>query len=339
VVGNRSEYGLIWRDLKTGKTVLLGRDRYLPTALAMSASGRYVVFSASARPTSYGMNVWLWDTKTGTRLIINRLPDGQVASDGNILGVSVSADGKMVAFGSSSKLLAPPGAIEDRLNAVSNSYIYLYDRATRSLRAMPWSSSFSAPTEFLYPVISADGNAVAFRNGLEAPMIWYPASGLVRPVPLAAETGASDGEGLALSADGGELATDAVGVNVVSLGTSAEEDRLLWMDLPPETVTESVALSADGSKVAFTGGEFTEGPTRSKIWVARITEGPASTLPLPPFIRSLPAAPKPVGGLGNLPVTMTSDGSAVAAVVCSRGYKNWAQCSSRMDFFRWRTGL
>lgn len=340
-IGSGREYGLVWRNLKTGRTIRLTGPSHYPYALDLSASGRYVVYSAAAKVASNGhvtgTAVWLWDTKTNKRTIINRLANGGVGKDGSTDGVSVSANGRWIAFASSSRILAPAGAIEDPGNTETNGYIYVYDRVKERLTPLPWSSSFSQPTSFRYPVISADGAVVAFENGLDGPMVWYPGNGFVRSVPLADETGVTDSDGLALSADGGVLASSAFGVSVVALGESSETDRLAWSEHRHESLTGAVTLSGDGSKLAFLGGEPGQ-PKNSiwHIWLADVSGGPAWPLRLAPNIHSLPAAPRPFSGsIGNR-VTMSADGGHVATSMCSRGYESRGGCVARTDFFRWR---
>ncbi len=115
---------------------------------AVSASGRYVAFTSGASnltPASQWGDLLVRDRVTGTTRLVSRRGEG----------ATVSADGRFVAFVSSD------GLVPRDSNGAAD--IYLRDRARRTTTLISVSSHGELGNgDNLFPVISADGCAVAF---------------------------------------------------------------------------------------------------------------------------------------------------------------------------------
>lgn len=177
-------YGLVWRDLGSGQTIV--RQGLWPYGTDVSANGTYVVYASEAEAAQsgliIGMDLWLWDTQTGQRTLINRTGGGKVADDGLIRGLHISSDGDYVVFASTSQLLAPEGykmCVSSCNNA--SSYVYLYDRLNGKLRAVPRQAAFGTTPSLGYPVVSGNGDVVVFHAGPDVD-VWSTVTNKVRPV-------------------------------------------------------------------------------------------------------------------------------------------------------------
>ncbi len=253
-------FGLAWRDLSTGRTIL--QQGLWPYGSDISANGTYVVYATAAVTAQSGlitgMDVWLWDTQTGQRTLINRTPSGKVAVDGLVRGLHISTDGDYVVFASTSQSMAPAGykmCVSSCTNAPG--YLYLYDRATGKLRALPKRAAFGESPSLGYPVISGNGALVAFHAGLDVD-VWSTVTNKVWPVAFQKNVGETAGNSLAVSANGGVLANRGPnGIGVVQLGTPAGTYHQEWAyyDKAGTAKFPSVALSGDGNVLAFFGAK------------------------------------------------------------------------------------
>ncbi len=251
-------YGLAWRDLSTGRTIL--QQGLWPYGSDISANGAYVVYATAAvlAPSGLirGMDVWLWDTRTGQRTLINRTPSGKVAVDGLVRGLHISADGNYVVFASTSQSMAPAG-LKMCVSSCNNApgYLYLYDLATAKLRALPKQAAFGDAPALGYPVISGNGAIVAFHSGLNVD-VWSTVTNQVWPVAFQKNVGQTASNSLAVSANGEVLANRGPGgIGVLQLGTPAGKYRQEWAyyDKGGAANFPSVALSGDGNVLAFFG--------------------------------------------------------------------------------------
>ena len=175
------------------------------------------------------MDVWLWDTQTGQLTLVNRAAAGKSADDGVVKGLHISSDGDYVVFASTSQLLAPAG-YKMCVSPCNNGsgYVYLYDRLTGTLRAVPKQASFGTAPSLAYPVISGNGDIVAFHAGDDVD-VWSTVTNKVFPVTFQKNIGMSDANSLAISADGNVLANSGPGgTGVVQLGPAAGSYRLEW---------------------------------------------------------------------------------------------------------------
>jgi hypothetical protein len=319
-VGSGKSYGMVWRDLNTGRTVV--KPSLYPYALDMSANGEFVAYATESAGASNGfvtaMTVWLWNTRTGKRIAISRTPSGAIATDGKTSGLSISEDGRWVVFDSTSQQMAPQGVTTCPECIESSGYIYLYDQLTETLHPVPDQPSFGSQPFLRYPVISGDGGTVAFHSGL-ATDLWYPASDVTREIEPSEEIAASDFKTLALSQDGKTLANNTgSGISVLHLGGAAGPDSLEWSRPEPTGgIPEGVALSASGTTVSFIG-EY-EG-TRGHLLRTTLPQGTVTSVPIPPAFPGVWPATAPItsgGPLGR--VTTTPDGSMIASVLCTAG--------------------
>lgn len=172
-------------DLSSGVTVLVSHAAGSPTAfsygasdsLAIDASGRRVVFNSSAvdlvpGQTSWDRQVYLYDADTGEVTLVSRAAGGGPGTAGDGICeeyVSISADGRRVAFAGTAPDLVP-GQV-DRFGTMD---VFLYDRISGTTELA--SHSMASPTQAgsgpnfndsAGPVLSADGNCIAFLSYAE----------------------------------------------------------------------------------------------------------------------------------------------------------------------------
>jgi hypothetical protein len=334
-------FGLAWRDLSTGRTIL--QQGVWPYGSDISANGTYVVYATAAAAAQSGlitgMYVWLWDIQTGQRTNISRTASGKVAADGLIRGLHISSDGDDVVFASTSQSLAPAGykmCVSSCNNA--SGYVYLYDRASGQLRALPKQAAFGDAPSLGYPVISGNGDIVAFHAGLNVD-VWSTVTNNVWPVAFQKNVGLTAGDSLAVSADGNVLANRGPGgIGVVQLVTPAGKYRQEWAyyDKTGAAPFQSVALSGDGNALAFFGGAGQAGWGHWPLWRVELPKGLMQLLRPPPVSSGLKLQPA-VSGIDDEQVTMSANGAQIAALACSLKLAS-AQaygCPLRADVYRW----
>jgi Tol biopolymer transport system component len=191
---------------------------------ALSADGRYVVFSSLASTLStedddFFRNVFVRDLATGTTTLVSRAAGAfGAAGDGHSFEPSLSGDGRLVAFSSEADNLSAEDddASEDvyvrdlRVNA-----IVLVSRASGGGGAAGDSDSFS-------PSLSADGSRVAFSS-----------------------------EARNLSPEDGDLVTDVL-VRDAATGLTTLASRAAGpAGAPADDNAFAPRISADGRYVAF----------------------------------------------------------------------------------------
>ncbi len=335
-------FGLVWRDLTTGQTIV--RQGLWPYGTDISANGAFVVYATAAQTAQSGlvtgMDLWLWDTQTGQLTLVNRGATGRSADDGVVKGLQISSDGDYVVFSSTSQLLAPHG-YKMCLSPCSNGsgYVYLYDRLNGTLRAVPKQASFGTSPSLAYPVVSGDGDIVAFHAGDDVD-VWSTVTNKVFTVTFQKNIGMSDASSLAISADGNVLAnTGPGGTGVVQLlAAPAGGYRLEWAyydkaGVPPP---DGGSLSGDGGVLAFFGAQGHAGWGEWPLWRVELPKGSMQLVPAPPVAPGLDLQPA-VSGLGDQQVTVSADGAQIAALACSLKLPT-AQargCPLRADVYRW----
>lgn len=334
-------FGLVWRDLTTGRTIV--QQGLWPYGTDISANGTYVVYASAVQTAQSGlvtgMDVWLWDTQTGQRTLVNRAAVGKTASQGLVRGLHISADGDYVVFASTSQSLAPAG-YKMCLSPCNNGsgYVYLYDRVTGTLRAVPKQASFGTTPSLAYPVISGNGGTVAFHAGDDVD-VWTTVTNKVFTVTFQKKIGMSSANSLAISADGNVLANSGPGgTGVVALASAPGSYRLEWAyyDKAGASPVDSDALSGDGSVLAFFGAQDRAGWGRWPLWRVELPEGSMQPLPAPPVTSGLDLEPS-VSGFGDQQVSVSANGAQVAALGCSLKLPGpQAQgCPLRADVYRW----
>jgi Tol biopolymer transport system component len=143
-------------DANSGMLSLLGSPD-------ITADGRFVAFASEASNFVIGdmrgtSDVFVHDRRTGDTELISRGIDGLPA--GGSLAPSISADGRFVAFRSSSDRLVGDG------NPNFADHVYVVDRLTHAVERVDVASDGTLAETSAFDVrISADGRFVAFDSG------------------------------------------------------------------------------------------------------------------------------------------------------------------------------
>jgi Tol biopolymer transport system component len=169
------------RNLQTGVTVLVSHSSTSPTrggndgseTPAISADGRFVAFVSRAtdlvpgfNPNGGAANVYVCNLQTGAITLVSRSTAGAATGgNGNSDFPAISADGGVVAFGSSATDLVP-GFVDG--NGIGHDDVYRRDLQTGVTTLV--SHSTASPTQggndsTNIPILSADGRFVAFDSG------------------------------------------------------------------------------------------------------------------------------------------------------------------------------
>jgi len=209
---------------------------------AISGDGRYVAFSSGATNLDPGATsgfgeVYVRDLTTGNTSRVSRTPTGgepDSSSGGD--AVSISRDGRYVAFTSSATNLVPGGTPGQ--SDFSPRRVYVYDtKADKTVLVAV--TSAGAPADGEQPSISADGRYVAF-SAVRA-LVPGDTNG-VGDVYIRDRD--ADGNGIFDEAGAGKTSTTLVSVALD--GTSAGNANSTGRPLDGP-----LALSADGRQVAF----------------------------------------------------------------------------------------
>ncbi len=341
------EVGLVWRNLLNGETI--EQPNLTAYGPDISGNGEYVVYAKPSKTAANGyveaMTVMLWNTRTGKQTVIDRRDRGATEDDGSTTEPRISENGQYVVFASTSQALAPAGetlctpfVTPGGCNEAAG-YIYLYNRQTKTLTPVPPQATFGSSPALRDPVISANGEVVAFHSGYSVE-VWYPRTGEVRQVNASDFPCETDTPSLALSGDGQTLAENCMGsVGVVHLGASAGAETIEWTYTFPNSLgyETHAALSANGSVLAVFG---TEGPTGWGMWPLWRVELPSDAMELlsvPGAIPGLKAEPKATSGMAEEFVSISANGSEIATVACSiePPLGGSQECPQRSDVFRW----
>lgn len=136
---------------------------------AISSDGRYVAFVSAASNLANGdtnnqRDVFVWDRQTGALTLASRATDGTI-SDGDSYQLSMSQDGRTIAFTSTAKNLAgTPDADDD-----SDVFVRNLDTNTTTLVSVNQSGGYSTsptftPRKASNPMISGNGKFVVFTS-------------------------------------------------------------------------------------------------------------------------------------------------------------------------------
>jgi len=327
------------RDRVTGATTRVNvassgtqSNGYFSSEAAISADGRYVAFSSDASnlvsaDTNRGRDVFVHDRVTGATTRVSVATGGTQAS-----AVSnepaISADGRYVAFASSS-----PNMVPRDTNGTSD--VFVRDRVTGvTTRVSLATGGAQARSHSALPAISANGRYIAFpslasnlvagdTNGTNDVFVRDRVAGVTTRVSLATGGTQANGESQVpmISADGRYVAFQSGARNLVAGDTNGLYDVFVRDRVSGVTTRVSVAsgstqakghsfepaISADGRYVAFGSwaSNLVTGDTnsaadvfvRDRLAPARV---PSST---PPQVVTPPS-----GGVG------TGDGSTATNV-------------------------
>jgi Tol biopolymer transport system component len=279
------EADIFFHDRKTGETSrvsvssdgMQGNYRSGP-GVAISADGRYVVFSSDATnlidgDTNGVRDVFVHDQVTGETTRVSVASDGTQANNMSAItycmclyysGLSFSADGRYVTFNSTATNLVEG-------DTDKGPKVFIHDRVTGETIRIPVPSDEPQEGEMSWDSsMSGDGRYVAFES-------WYPfdvflydrVSGATTRVSESSDgmIGNSDSKEPSISADGRYIAFRSEASNLVEGDTNGVEDIFVHDQVTGKTTRISVpndvtqgnegtgqgaTISADGHYVVFT---------------------------------------------------------------------------------------
>ncbi|MFG1705861.1 S8 family serine peptidase [Nonomuraea sp. M3C6] len=283
-------------DRQTGKTEMLSVSPEgvpgdgLSGAPRFSADGRYAVFNSDATnlvpgDTNGKTDIFVRDRQAGRTERVSVGPDGSQL-DGHSREETISADGRYVAFQSAAATLVP-GDTNDLID------VFVKDRQTGAVKRV---TGPYPDTESTGPVISANGNAVAFSNGVGLGQLYVQdlTTGKTDLVSVALDGNGSKGMSFApsLSADGRTVAFYGDGNDIVGDDANVRNDVFVRDVAAGTTKRISTApngvegdaradlpsISEDGRYVAFESdsSNLVEGDTnkRTDVFVHDRVAGP-----------------------------------------------------------------
>ncbi|MBN1875465.1 MAG: PKD domain-containing protein [Anaerolineae bacterium] len=256
----------------------------------VSDNGRYVAFTSAASNLIIGdanaaWDVFVYDRQTGQTSHVSRASNGS-QGNGDAVGVSISADGRYVAFASEASNL-----VNNDSNEAAD--IFVHDRQTGETRRVSLASDGAQGNEVSWwPDISADGRYIAFysdasnlvagdSNGVSDVFVHDTQTGQTERVSIASngmqgnDRSGGDKEhfyGLSISADGRYVAFYSYATNLVSNDINGRPDvfvhdresKQTYLASPDFwdaqykhhsqeffTSSNNVTISDDGSAVAF----------------------------------------------------------------------------------------
>jgi hypothetical protein len=291
-------------DRTTGAVTLVSHTAGSPAAASgpaydtvISADGRWIVYQSAAADLVPGQmdangafDVFLYDQVSGGTVLVSHASSSPVAAGntsqtyfyGGDVPVSISADGRWVAFASPETDLVPGEVNPDQFSA-----IYLYDRTTGAVSLV--SSAAGSTTIASYatqPGISADGSRITFLSP-ETNLV--PGQGASRFVTLYVQ----------------ERATGAR----TSIGRV--EEKAFYPDGITTNVSFVSRLSANGRVIAFTSdsplvaGDFNQN-WDAFVYDAAAQGGPVTVPPCTLFsgvLRSNVRKPLTAAGACGVPAT------------------------------------
>jgi Tol biopolymer transport system component len=132
---------------------------------SLSADGRYIAFSSSSPNLTPGDpnitdSVFVHDRVSGTTTLVDVIPGSNTTGNGSSDSPSISADGRYIAFRSSASNLVA----NDTNGATRDVFVRDLVAGTTTLVSVNAAGTGSGNSSSDAPVISADGNIVAFRS-------------------------------------------------------------------------------------------------------------------------------------------------------------------------------
>lgn len=250
---------------------------------AISGNGRFVAFPSAAtnlvpNDTNGVADVFVHDLWTGTTEIVTRALGGGAANGATVGNVSLSYDGRYVAFGSAASNL-----VRDDTNGRQDTFVYDRLRGVTILASLATDGTRgNGDTQHLGTWISGDGRVVTFQssasnlvpndtNGAKDVFVHELLTGVTTRVNVASDgTQAQGGDPNeytdgSLSYDGRFVTYDETAPNLVPGDTNGAPDTFVYDRLTRRTERVSVApdgtqadsyngnhmISADGRYVAF----------------------------------------------------------------------------------------
>ena len=262
-------------------------------AATVSADGRFVVFTSEANDLAPGdtnllTDVFVRDLALGTTTLVSVDAIGTASGNGASTTPSISADGRFVAFTSSA----------DDLVATNNAVgpdVFVRDLATGTTTLVSAVGLTGANGPSANPIISADGSTVAFtsqaenlvpgdNNNFTDVFAFDLATGTTTLVSVNNVASAANGPSASvaprISANGQVIAFTSSASDLVAIDTNLQTDVFV-RDLAAGTTTlasvndagtdsgtgasAAAALSADGTRVAFTSEAFDLAPVDTNL--------------------------------------------------------------------------
>lgn len=248
---------------------------------SISADGRFVAFfshSFNLAPGASGGQIYLRDRTLGATSVVSLATDGSLGSHGGY-EPSISADGRFVAFQSSSINLVPG----DALPAAGGNGWDVFVRDTllgTTVLASATPSGGYANGGAVNPIISANGRYVTFDSGASnlTPGVDAPGTDVfvrdlvTQQTVCASHTPSSSASGYgstgSLSADGRRIAFVSTRTGFVAQSLLGNHPHVYWRDL------ESGALElVSASECGVAGSGFTSGGYWSSVSPALSPDG------------------------------------------------------------------
>lgn len=212
----------------------------------ISANGRYVAFlsrSPNLVPdkTNSGADVFVHDLETRTTERVSVASDGSEATDGAVNGVTISADGRYVAFNSGAETLLPDLC----WLCGFHEHTFIHDRETGVTEPTVLLDS-GEPLSYMHGALSGDGRYIAFDGPGGMLGVYDRITGAVERVDVntigAAALGYSDS--FSISFDGRFVLFRSEASNLVLDDTNSVDD--LFLRDRALGITERVNLTNEG---------------------------------------------------------------------------------------------
>jgi len=269
---SNKSFDIFARDLTTSATELISKhDPALPSAtpsgpstfslLSVNTDGRFVAFASEAddllaNDTNGFRDVFVRDLLLGTNLLVSVDSSGAAPGNGVSTEPAISADGRYVAFTSTSTNL-----VAGDTNRVSDVFVRDLLTGTTVLASVN-RNGFSGNRASSGPIISSDGRAVLFHStasdlavgsfgsGVDN-LFWRDLSGNVT-YPVSTNTTGSATLPASMTPDGRYVALGSSAGTSVYVWDSQSQTRIFTASVPPTLA--SLAISPDANRIAHLSG-------------------------------------------------------------------------------------